>query len=152
MSCATAATSSARCSSAAGSAPARAGADDAGQAYGAHARFWVEPERREEFAAASGGAPRRVGVASLRDGGARGAERTVELRYESLVAIPRARRPDRGGARRGRGPLADALRRTRTPTSIGRWRDDLSRRAARRRRGGGGRLLAELGYAERRVP
>ena len=31
----------------------RAGADDAGLAYGAHARFWVEPERAEEFGAAS---------------------------------------------------------------------------------------------------
>ncbi len=31
----------------------RAGADDAGLAYGAHARFWVEPERTEEFASAS---------------------------------------------------------------------------------------------------
>ena len=31
----------------------RGGADDAGLAYGPHARFWVEPERREEFAASS---------------------------------------------------------------------------------------------------
>src|SRR5215211_4137093 len=29
------------------------GADDVGQAHGAHARFWVEPERRAEFETAS---------------------------------------------------------------------------------------------------
>ena len=28
----------------------RTGSDDAGVAYGAHARFWVEPDRAEEFA------------------------------------------------------------------------------------------------------
>src|SRR5437868_8741298 len=32
---------------------ARGGADDAGHAYGAHARFWVEPERRDELAQVS---------------------------------------------------------------------------------------------------
>src|SRR5207344_3282407 len=68
----------------------REGADDAHLRYGSHARFWVEPERIEEFARASdatraGWAWRRY-VESARSGG----ERVVEVRYEAMVADPEA--------------------------------------------------------------
>ena len=60
----------------------REGADDAGLAYGAHARFWVEPERAEEFGAASEArraawAWRRYVTAARAVPGA-----NLELRYE----------------------------------------------------------------------
>ena len=85
----TAATSSAPSSSAAGSARERAGSDDAGVAYGAHARFWVEPERAEEFGSAS--EARRAAWAWRRYVTAARAvpERTLEIRYEQLVSEPK---------------------------------------------------------------
>ena len=66
----------------------RKGGDDAGLAYGAHVRFWVEPERAEEFRAAS--EARRAAWAWRRYvTAARTAhERTHELRYEELVERP----------------------------------------------------------------
>ena len=67
----------------------RGGGDDAGLAYGARARFWVEPDRRAEFEAASDATRAawawRTYVTAAR--AARGA-RTLELRYESLVGEP----------------------------------------------------------------
>jgi hypothetical protein len=67
----------------------RAGGDDARLAYGARARFWVEPERRAEFEAASDATRAawawRSYVAAAR---AAGGERTLEVRYERLVAEP----------------------------------------------------------------
>jgi hypothetical protein len=67
----------------------RAGADDAGLAYGAHARFWVEPERSEEFGSASE-AKRAAWAWRRYVTSARAVpERTLELRYEELVTSPR---------------------------------------------------------------
>ena len=68
----------------------RTGSDDAGVAYGAHARFWVEPERAEEFGSAS--EARRAAWAWRRYVTAARAvpERTLEIRYEQLVSEPRA--------------------------------------------------------------
>ena len=119
---ATAATSSARCSRRAGCAADQAEADDAGVAYGAYARFWVEPERRREFEAASD-ARRAAWVwrayvdAARRAGGTR-----LEVRYEQLAARP-------GGVARSLGrsprrpvePLAAALGRAHAE-SVGRYR------------------------------
>src|SRR6266576_2888954 len=58
------------------------GRDDARLAYGSYSRFWVEPERRAEFAAASDA--RRAAWAWRRYVAAARAvpERTVEVRYE----------------------------------------------------------------------
>lgn len=68
----------------------RRGGDDAGLEYGAHARFWVEPERQEEFAAASDArraawAWRRYVTAAHASG-----DRIVDVRYEDLFADPGA--------------------------------------------------------------
>ena len=117
----------------------RGGADDAGLAYGAHARFWVEPERQEEFAQASDA--RRAAWAWRRyveAARAAAPERTLELRYESLAAGP-DEAAERLAAFLGSapGPLHAAL---------AGFRDTLGRPlaarpepgAARRRRGRGG--------------
>jgi hypothetical protein len=126
---------------------ARTGADDARQAYGAHARFWVEPERREEFEQVS--EARRAAWAWRRYvTAARAApERTVELRYEALVADPAAEGARIAAAlgsqpeplQRGFSKVHDA--------SLGRWRRDLTPEQLRDVEAEAGELLADLGYA-----
>ena len=90
----------------------RSGGDDANLPYGARARFWVEPERRAEFEAASDAtraawAWRRYASAAR----ASADERTLELRYERLTADPGGRRRDARRAPRHRpgAPRGDAL-------------------------------------------
>ncbi|HEX5583061.1 sulfotransferase [Gaiella sp.] len=105
---------------------ARTGADDARLAYGSHPRFWVEPERREEFRDASDAT--RVAWAWRRYVTAAAAvpERTVGVRYEVLAADPEA----------AAGPVAEALGVAPDllasrfaevhDRSAGRWRRDLT--------------------------
>ena len=64
-----------------------------GYLHGPWPKFWVEPERREEFTATSDArrmawAWRRYTETGLRDGTALGPERYHELRYEELVRRP----------------------------------------------------------------
>jgi hypothetical protein len=128
--------------------PDREGADDANQAYGAHARFWVEPERREEFARASE-ATRAAWAWRRYVTAARGApDRTIEIRYESLVADPA------GEAERvaqeldaDPGPLREAFGRVHAG-SLARWRTDLTPEQLADVEAEAGDLLAELGYLE----
>jgi hypothetical protein len=123
-----------------------AGADDARQAYGAYARFWVEPDRREEFAQVS--EARRAAWAWRRYVTAAQAapERTVELRYEALVADPAAEGERIAGALGApAGPLQEAFSHVHD-ASIGRWRRDLSPEQIRDVEAEAGVLLAELGY------
>jgi hypothetical protein len=128
--------------------PDREGADDANQAYGAHARFWVEPERRDEFALASE-ATRAAWVWRRYVTAARSAaERTIELRYESLTADPA------GEAERvahaldaDPGQLRAAFDRVHAD-SVGRWRTDLTPEQLADVEAEAGDLLAELGYLE----
>jgi hypothetical protein len=125
---------------------ARTGADDARQAYGAHARFWVEPERRDEFVRVSDA--RRAAWAWRRYVTAARAvpDRTVEVRYETLVSAPDAE------AERVAGLLdtdAGALRaafRNAHADSVGRWRNDLTAEQLADVGAEAGSLLAELGY------
>jgi hypothetical protein len=124
----------------------RAGGDDARQSYGAHARFWVEPERREEFERAS--EARRAAWAWRRYVTAARAvpERTIELRYEALVERPHAE-----GNR-----IADALGSEPEPlrrafaevhgSSVGRWRSELTPDQIADVEAEAGELLTELGY------
>jgi hypothetical protein len=101
-----------------------------GQLWGPYPRWWVEPERREEFArvsdlARSAWCWRRFteaaleAVAGLPDG------RALELRYETVVRDPAGTTEVLGdflgtsGA--GREALRDGLAQART-SSIGRWR------------------------------
>ena len=100
----------------------RTGADDARLAYGAYPRFWVEPERREEFSQVSDArraawAWRRYVEAarSLDD------ERILEVRYEELSQAGPRLAAHLGLAE---APLTAALEAAHD-RSIGRWRRDL---------------------------
>jgi hypothetical protein len=121
------------------------GQDDARLPYGAEPRFWVEPERREEFEAVSdtrrcAWAWRRY-VEAVRVAGA--GDRLLEIRYEGLASVA-----DR---------LAGFLDANVTSThramddfrdsSIGRWRRDLTPQQLADFEAEAGSLLAELGYA-----
>ena len=124
----------------------RAGSDDANQPYGAHPRFWVEPERREEFGRVSDA--RRAAWAWRRYVTAARAvpERTVELRYEALVADPAAAADRVTGALGAEpGPLRTAFSAAHDG-SVGRWRRDLSVEQLADVEAEAGELLAELGY------
>lgn len=120
--------------------------DDAHLSYGVHPRFWVEPERREEFAQVSDArraawAWRRYVTAARAVPG-----RTVELRYEELVADPgtatAALAPILGV---GTDELSDAFAAAHTH-SVGRWRRDLTDEQLEDVGVEAGPLLAELGY------
>jgi hypothetical protein len=124
----------------------RAAMDDARQPYGAHARFWVETERRDEFEQAS--EARRAAWAWRRYVTAAQAvpERTIELRYEALVADPDAEAHRLAGAidsdpvalRRAFGEVRDR--------SVGRWQRDLTPQQLAEVESEAGVLLAELRY------
>ena len=121
----------------------RGGADDAGGAYGAHARFWVEPGREHEFAEASDA--RRAAWAwrryagAVRDSGVP----HVEVRYERL-----AHEADVLAAALGadpealRAPLAAAH-----GSSVGRHRRDLAPAQLAEVEDEAGPLLDAFGYA-----
>jgi hypothetical protein len=116
--------------------------DDANLSYGVHPRFWVEPERREEFTTVSDA--RRAAWAWRRYvTAARSApERTVELRYEKLGVST--------------APLAQALEvdedelagkfAAAHTDSVGRWRRELTPEQLADVEAEAGPLLAELGY------
>jgi hypothetical protein len=124
----------------------RGGTDDAGLSYGAHSRFWVEPERREEFEHAS--EVRRAAWAWRRYVAAAAAApaRTIELRYEALVESPDAE-ADRIAAALGSDPVP--LRRAFAQahgSSAGRWRRDLTAEQLAEIEAEAGALLGELSY------
>jgi protein-tyrosine sulfotransferase len=124
----------------------REGADDAGLAYGAHARFWVETDRTEEFRSAS--EAKRAAWAWRRYVTAARAvpERTLELRYEELVTSPR----------KVAGQLATFLELAAEPLtnslssafdrSVGRWQRDLTPEQLSDVEEEAGALLQDLGY------
>jgi hypothetical protein len=126
----------------------RDGRDDAGAGYGAYPRFWVEPDRREEFEQVSDArraawAWRRY-VTSAREAPA---DRTVELRYEDLVSSPRDA-AERVGAGLHLDPdlLAEAFAAAHA-NSVGRWRQDLTSEQLADVEAEAGDLLGELGYS-----
>jgi hypothetical protein len=125
----------------------RTGADDARLAYGAEPRFWVEPERSDEFRRASD-ATRAAWAWRRYVEAARAAppERTVELRYEALAADPAATAA--GLAPRlelDERALAAALGAVHT-RSIGRWRAALAPEQVADVEREAGPLLRDLGY------
>jgi hypothetical protein len=124
----------------------RTGADDAGGAYGARARFWVEAARREEFESASDA--RRAAWAWRRyvEAGLAVADRSHEVRYEQLAA-----KPDGVAADLARvlevpaAALAAALAPARDD-SVGRFRRELTAETLVEVEGEAGPLLTTLGY------
>jgi len=125
---------------------ARTGSDDARLAFGAHARFWVEPGREAEFEQVSDA--RRAAWAWRRYVTAAGAlpDRTVVLRYEQLVADPRgAAEPVAEQLGVAVDLVADAFSGVHD-RSAGRWRDDLTREQVRDVESEAGEALVALGY------
>jgi hypothetical protein len=125
-----------------------AGADDVGAAFGSHVRFWVEPERREEFAHASE-ATRAAWAWRRYTTAARAVDdRTVEVRYEELAADP-TDTAKRLAAALGLEPepLAQSLAHVHGG-SVGRWRRHLTSQQVADVEREAGSLLVELGYAE----
>jgi hypothetical protein len=125
----------------------RPGRDDVGEPYGHYARFWVEPDRREEFDAA--GEARRAAWAWRRYvTAARAApSSTVEVRYETLAAAPETA-SDPLAAHIGADPvlLAGALRGMHAE-SVGRWHRNLTPGQVDEVEAEAGELMQELGYS-----
>jgi hypothetical protein len=128
--------------------PAEAGEDDAGIAYGTYARFWVEPDRREEFSRVSDA--RRAAWAWRRYVMAARAARAevFQLRYEQLVSDHDAA-ADKLALHLDVSPdtVAHALGHAR-PSSVGRFRRDLSEEQLSDVMAEAVDLLRELGYAD----
>jgi len=120
--------------------------DDAGLPYGPGVRFWVERERAEEFGRA--GDARRAAWAWRRyvEAARSIPDRTLELRYEELAALP-----DAAAARLApflgveAEALAAALSEARV-SAVGRYRRDLPREQLVEVEAECGELLRELGY------
>jgi hypothetical protein len=128
--------------------PVQSRADDAGIAYGAYARFWVEPERRDEFEATSDA--RRAAWAWRRYVTAARSAHTpaLELRYETLSADPAA---VAGQLASYLDAPADALTTAlgrAHGSSVGRYRRDLDEKQLGDVLDEAGDLLRELGYLD----
>jgi hypothetical protein len=125
----------------------RAGMDDARLPFGAHARFWVERGREEEFATVSD-ATRAAWAWRRYVTAARSVpSRTVEVRYEELVADPAAAAAP-VAEKLGTAPelVADAFSKVHD-RSAGRWRRDLDREQLADVEREAGDALVALGYA-----
>ena len=118
-----------------------------GNPYGEQTRFWVEPERAEEFNAATEAtraawAWRRYLTAAR--AAAPGA--TLEVRYEELAADPDAVAARIAGhVDADPSALAKGLHAVHSQ-SVGRWRRDLTEQQVADVEAEAGALLRELGY------
>lgn len=127
-----------------------------GYLHGPYAPWWVEKGREQGFQETSDihrmiWAWRRYVEAALRDGRPLGAGRYLEIRYEDLVAEPRAhgdRILDFLDVQRplSRGSFLRALDRA-EPGAVGTWRRELSVRDLEVIDADAGGLLQDLGYA-----
>lgn len=124
----------------------RGGGDDAGLPFGSGARFWVEPERRDDFAHVSEArraawAWRRY-VTAVRASGVP----VFEVRYERLATDPDAVAADLAEALRApEAPLAAALADA-YGSSVGRYASDFQEGELDEVLAESGDLLRELGY------
>jgi hypothetical protein len=122
----------------------RRGEDDAGLPFGAEPRFWVEPERVDDFRRV--GDARRAAWAWRRYVSAARAGASYEIRYEALAAEPDAVARDLAGfldapteelVRALRGVHGESIGRHRSELDAGQLEDVLAE---------SGELLRELGY------
>lgn len=125
----------------------RGGADDAGNPFGPDPRFWVEPERRGEFAGVSDArraawAWRRY-VGAVRESGAP----VCELRYERLAADSNAVAAELAAALGTPEPLLAAALEHAHDGSVGRHGRELSEPELADVLAECGDLLRELGYS-----
>jgi len=124
------------------------GRDDAGVPYGSYARFWVEPERRDEFERASDArraawAWRRY-VTAARVAG----DTALELRYEDLVTDPETTAETLAAFLEAPiYPFRRALHAAHAG-SVGRFRSDLSPAELAEVLAEAEPLLTELGYED----
>jgi hypothetical protein len=123
----------------------QAGQDDARLPYGAEPRFWVEPERRDEFAQVSDArrcawAWRRYVEAAR---AANAGDRMLEIRYESLATVADRISEFLDANASSTHRAMDSFR----DSSIGRWRRELTPEQLADVEAEAGPLLAELGYA-----
>jgi hypothetical protein len=124
----------------------RVDADDAHLPFGAHARFWVEPGREEEFARASD-ATRAAWAWRRYVTAARAVPaRTVELRYEQLVPDPAAAALPVAAALGVDASLLAAAFAKAHDRSAGRWRRDLTPEQLADVEHEAGATLVSLGY------
>ena len=127
-------------------APARAGRDDAGAAFGSTARFWVEPGREAEFAEA--GDARRCAwawrryVSAARSLG----DAAHELRYERLCTDPDAFAEELAAVLAVPADAARSVVNPARPESVGRYRRDLTAEQLVGVEAEAGELLGDLGY------
>jgi hypothetical protein len=121
------------------------GRDDAGLPYGSEPRFWVEPERREEFSQVSDA--RRCAWAWRRYVGAVQAaaagDRLLEMRYERLAGVADRLAEFLGANVTSTHRALDSFR----DSSIGRWKKELTPEQVADVQAEAGDLLRELGYA-----
>lgn len=126
--------------------------DDVGHKFGGGPRFWVEPERRYEFGRASE-ATRAAWVWRRYESEARShlaqlPGRSIEIRYEHLVANPRGtavRLASFLDAQRYESFVVRGLLKT-VDKSAGRWKRDLKPDQLEDILSETGKLLVELGY------
>jgi Sulfotransferase family len=124
----------------------QASSDDAGLPYGSHARFWVEPDRREEFEAASD-ARRAAWVWRSYVTAARSAHAPlVEIRYETLAAEPALVAAALAGPLGTSEALLASTLAGAHAASVGRYRVDLTADQLAEVEAEAGDLLRELGY------
>src|ERR1700722_10500191 len=127
----------------------------AGEPRGPYPRWWVEPDRGEEFMAVpdivrAGWAWRRFTEAALEGLSTLAPERVIEVRYESVVSDPMATAQSLGeflgasaaGQEGLRAGLANASK-----TSVGRWRKMLGEQEIADVEQEIGPMLTRLGYA-----
>ena len=124
----------------------QAGADDARLPYGSQPRFWVEPERRDEFAQVSDARRcawawrRYVSAARAANAG----DRMLEIRYESLATVADRLAEFLGANATSAHRAMDRFR----DSSIGRWTRELTPEQLADVEAEAGPLLAELGYSQ----
>jgi hypothetical protein len=127
--------------------------DDAGNPFGQYARFWVEPERRAEFEAASEAtrcawAWRRYTQAALDNAAELPAEMSWQVRYENMAQDPNAAAGELAvflDAEGRRSNFEHAIGMVH-PRSVGRWEKDLSDSQLAEIAVEAGDLMETLGY------
>ncbi|HET9115693.1 MAG TPA: sulfotransferase [Gaiellaceae bacterium] len=120
------------------------GKDDAGLPYGSEPRFWVEPERRDEFTQVSDArrcawAWRRYVTAAQAAGAG---DRLLELRYERLAGVADRLAEFLGANVTSTHRALDGFR----DSSIGRWQKELTPEQVADVEAEAGGLLRGLGY------
>jgi len=126
--------------------PRQTQSDDAGLAYGAYARFWVEPGRREEFEQVSDARRAAWAWRSYVTAARSAAAPIVEVRYERLAGSPDEVADVLAAELQApRNELTAALARVHA-SSVGRYRRDLDEGQLADVLAEAGDLLAELGY------